>query len=80
MPATATEHQRELMRTLNRRHQGDETAICAAYAQAEADGRAFRKHGNFRLSPEDYAKALLADGRAKGWLSPDAEHPDPSSS
>ena len=68
MPATATEHQRELMRSLIRLHNGDDVAICAAYAQAEADGRAFRKHGSFRLSSEDYARALLADGRAKGWL------------
>ena len=68
MPSHATEHQRDLMRSLYRLHAGDERAICAAYASAEASGHAFRKHGNYRLSPEAYAAALLADGKAKGWL------------
>ncbi len=68
MPSHATEHQRDLMRALYRLHQGDHTATCAAYAKAEADGLAFRKCGSLQLSPEEYAKGLLADGLSKGWI------------
>lgn len=68
MPSNATEHQRELMRSLYKLHNGDQILTCAAYAKAEAEGRAYRKRGSLRLSPEDYARALLADGLRKGWL------------
>jgi hypothetical protein len=68
MPANATEHQRETMRSLFRMHLGDIAATCAAYARAEANGHVFRKGGDFRLSSEDYAKALLVHGLETGWI------------
>lgn len=68
MPFHATEHQRELMRSLFKLHDGDHALTCAAYAKAETDGRAYRKRGSLRLSPEDYARGLLDDGLRKGWL------------
>ena len=70
MPRNASEHQREMIRQLHREHGGDEVAICDAYARAEVGGRAFRKRGDYRLSPHDYAKAMLAHGREQGWLEP----------
>ena len=69
MPSHATEHQRDLMRSLYRLHKGDRVLICAAYARAEAEGRAYRKRGSLRLSPEEYAMGLLDDGLRKGWIS-----------
>ena len=69
MPRNATEQQRELMRTLWRLHDGNEPTICSAYARAEIEGRVFRKRGDYRLTSEAYAKALLDDGKLKGWLS-----------
>ena len=79
MPSNATEHQRDLMRSLYRLHGGNQTATCAAYVRAEAEGRAYRKNGSLKLSPEEYAKALLADGLLKGWISdPEPEDKFPS--
>ncbi len=69
MPSHATEHQRALMRSFYRSYNGDEAAVCAAYAKAETEGLTFRKRGSLRLSPEEYAKMLLADGLRKGWIS-----------
>lgn len=68
MPAHATEHQRSLMRSLFRLHDGNRAAICAAYARAEANGQVFRKRGDYRLSSEAYAEALLEHGLAQGWI------------
>ncbi len=56
------------MRRLHRLHAGDEALVCAAYAEAEVKGQAFRKRGDFRMSPEAYARALWRDGIVKGWL------------
>lgn len=68
MPSHATEHQRDLMRSLYKLHNGDQVLTCAAYARAEANGQAYRKRGSLRMPPEDYARALLEDGLRKGWL------------
>ncbi len=65
---TATPSQRDMMRALYREHGADETSVCAAYAQAEIDGRVARKRGADSVTPETYAKALWNDGTAKGWL------------
>ena len=56
------------MRSIYKTHNGDPALTCAAYAKAETDGRVYRKRGSLRLSPENYAKGLLADGLRKGWL------------
>ncbi len=56
------------MRDLHRLYEGDEDMICAAYARAEFEGRAFRKRGDYSITSDDYAKALLTDGKVKGWL------------
>lgn len=68
MPASPTRHERELTRALYRLYNAYEAAVCAAYARAEATGKAFRKSGDFTLSSEAYAKALIARGLAEGWL------------
>lgn len=68
MPSHATEHQRSLMRSLFRLHDGDQAAVCTAYARAEANGQVFRKPGDYRLSPEAYAEALFAHGLSDGWI------------
>ncbi|MGI3900574.1 MAG: hypothetical protein ACRYGP_02195 [Janthinobacterium lividum] len=68
MPAHATDHQRRLLQSLFDLHGGNRTAICFAYARAEANGQVFRKRGNYRLSPEMNAEALLAHGLAQGWI------------
>ena len=68
MPSNATESQRDLMRTLYRRHNGDEAAVCAAYVRAEAEGSIFRTTGDLKMPPETYARELWRDGITKGWL------------
>lgn len=60
--------QRDVMRDLDRRFEGDQDKVVAAYAAAERRGdlrRASNVHG---ITPEEYARRLYADGVAKGWL------------
>ena len=60
--------QRDVMRLLNVRHNGDEHAIVQEYVKAELDGKVRRHSDASGISPEDYAKRLLYDGIKKGWL------------
>lgn len=57
-----------MMRSLYRLHEGEEHAVCAAYAAAEDTGRVARKSNEHSVSSVDYARALWADGIKKGWL------------
>jgi hypothetical protein len=61
--------QRDLMRDLFRHHRGNEDAIVAAYAAAEARGEVARASNAYDLSPEECARRLLEDARKKGWIS-----------
>ena len=68
-PADATRgSQRAIMQRLFVEHGRDVERVVAAYADAERAGRAVRSSNNSRLSPEQYARALLSDGLRKGWL------------
>jgi hypothetical protein len=47
-----------------------EKAVCRAYAQAERDGLVPRKRNVNRMTPEEYAAALWANGhrRSNPWI------------
>jgi hypothetical protein len=61
--------QRDIMRQIYRRNRGrSDDAIIKEYARAEVRGDVQRVNNTYNLSPEDYARRLLADGRIKGWL------------
>ena len=65
--------QREYMRMLYQKYNGDEGKICAAYAQAERENVVPRKKRKTISSPEKYAAALWYDGhrndaKRKPWL------------
>lgn len=48
---------------------GDREAILIReYAAAERRGEVTRKSNVNNVSPEDYAAALVADARRKGWV------------
>lgn len=57
------------MRELFRRFRGNESAIVAAYADAERCGEVARGSNAYDLSPDEYAWRLLKDARKKGWIS-----------
>jgi len=60
--------QRELMREIFAASNGDEVRIVREYSAAERDGKVLRKENKSDKSPEEYARALLADGLKKRWL------------
>jgi hypothetical protein len=60
--------QRDMMRRIYARYAPDEARIVREYAAAEQRGEVQRLRNESGLSPEEYAKALLADGQKKGWL------------
>jgi hypothetical protein len=60
--------QRNKMRELLAALGDNEPALIAAYADAERRGEVQRRSNDYGLSPEEYARRLLADGRKKGWL------------
>ena len=68
MPIKRPYGQRELMRKLVERIGLDEDAVCAAYADAEADGEVIRKSNAYDRTPEEYARALWRDAEKKGWI------------
>ena len=71
MPRNATSFQRDLMQSFYETHEADEEQVCKAFAEAELEGRFFRKMmSDYSLSPDEYARALFADGIARGWLKP----------
>ena len=57
-----------MMRTLYRKHRGDESATVAAYAAAERSGQVSRSKNAHDIDAEAYARALFNDGVRKGWL------------
>jgi HEPN superfamily Swt1-like protein len=57
------------MRELYDRFAPDDERIVREYAAAEKRGEVVRKRNTYGLSPDDYARRLLADGIRKGWLS-----------
>lgn len=64
--------QRGVMRAIWERCAPDEERAVREYAAAERRGEAPRKRNKSGHDPEQYARALLADGRNKGWLRRDA--------
>lgn len=60
--------QREVMREIYRRCQGNGDRAIREYSSAERRGEVTRKSNKYGLSAERYARALLADGLKKGWL------------
>ena len=56
------------MRDLFARNNRNEDRTIAAYAAAERAGQVKRESNDYKLSPEEYAERLLADGIRKGWL------------
>jgi hypothetical protein len=60
--------QRDMMRDLYRQSDGDEERTVAAYAAAERHGLVERRSNSHDIDADSYARRLLADGLAKGWL------------
>lgn len=60
--------QRDVMRAIWARCAPDEERTIREYATAEHRGDVPRKQNTSGLTSEQYARALLADGLAKGWL------------
>lgn len=60
--------QRDMMRDLYKRSKGDPGRVIREYAVAEQKRLVRRKANKSGLSPEEYARALFADGMKKGWL------------
>lgn len=60
--------QRDVMRAIVARCGGDEERVVREYAEAELRGEVHRSRNAYSLSPEQYARALLADGKRKRWL------------
>jgi hypothetical protein len=60
--------QRDVMRAVWARCAPDEERTIREYAAAERRGEAPRKNNASGHTPEQYARALLADGQKKGWL------------
>lgn len=61
--------QRDVMRAIWARCAPDEDRAIREYATAEHRGEVSRMQNASGLTSEQYARALLADGLAKGWLS-----------
>ena len=60
--------QRDVMRDLNRRFNGDHDKVVAAYAAAERRGEVTRASNVRVMEPEEYAERLYRDGVTKGWI------------
>jgi len=56
------------MKSLFARNRGDEIATARAYAKAEEVGEIVRKSNSHNRGSITYAKALIRDGKRKGWL------------
>jgi hypothetical protein len=66
--AAAPSKQRDVMRKLWAIHEPDEDRTIREYAAAERRGEVGRTRNTYDISPEEYARRLLADGLHKGWL------------
>jgi len=60
--------QRDKMRQLSVRHNGNKEIIVCEYARAESRGEVPRLRNAHKLSAIVYARALLRDGKRKSWL------------
>jgi hypothetical protein len=60
--------QREAMRRLWNLHQPDRERVVREYARMEAAGSVERRSNTYSQTAEQYARRLLYDGLAKGWL------------
>ena len=60
--------QRDYMRMLYRRYNGNEERIIEAYASAEMNGEVLRMNNTYNLSPIQYARRLYKDGISKEWI------------
>jgi hypothetical protein len=60
--------QRDVMRRLYAEQRGDEERTIREYALAEQRGQVPRASNQYELDAARYARALLRDGMAKGWL------------
>lgn len=60
--------QRGMMRRLHKQHQGNDDEIIRAYAMAEHKGQVARVRNGKNTHSLAYARALLQDGRSKGWI------------
>jgi hypothetical protein len=62
--------QRAMMRQILVELGHNERAACAAYVQAEHDGRVMRLRNESGMSPEEYAAALWRDGHRpdRPWI------------
>lgn len=60
--------QRSVMLRIYEKYAPDEARIVREYAAAELRGEVQRVRNESGLSGEEYARALLADGRKRGWL------------
>jgi hypothetical protein len=56
------------MRRLYSESSGDEARTVDAYAKAERNREVERRRNDWQWSAERYARALLHDGKQKGWL------------
>lgn len=61
-------NQRDYMRTLFQMHGNNENLLVSGYAAAERRGIVHRKSNQFKLTPEQYARALYRDGIRKSWI------------
>ena len=59
--------QRDVMRNLHRRFDGDHDGVVAAYAAAEWRGEVTRASNVRGMEPEEYAERLYRDGTSRGW-------------
>jgi hypothetical protein len=64
----APSRQRDVMRHIYARYAADEEKAIREYAAAERRGEVARARNTYGITAEDYARRLLADGLAKGWL------------
>lgn len=60
--------QRDVMRDLRRRFDGDRDKVVAAYAAAERRGDVKRASNVLGMEPEEYADRLYRDGVTRGWI------------
>jgi hypothetical protein len=60
--------QRDFMKMLYQRHNGNRERVIQEYAAAEEAGLVIRQHNAHGLSPTQYARALFRDGLRRGWL------------
>ena len=60
--------QRDVMRNLHRRFDGDHDKVVAAYAAAERRGEVTRASNVLDMEPEECARRLYQDGVKRGWM------------